>query len=267
MAFLEKAPKTIFYWGLFSFLVFAELFLKALFAELFSKSSLRLRGRRRRLDIVVVEVLLEVEVRELNTLRDGEKLLERRVGLDGVLVLEVVLLDIDIHGLRDLRARHERASRLREELAELIRDLDGALEDRGDAGLRLSALLNLDAALALTGILDLAVDAAVKALDLAEKRGRRLTERRERGRKNLEVLLKRREGRGRRRGGNLLDRRRGNNDRRRGGLGGLRGLRGLGGGRLNRGGDSRNYNLRLLGDLLSRGGRLGGGSRAHYTGG
>ena len=141
---------------------------------------------------MAVEVLLEVEVRELVALRDGEELLERRIRGDRVLRLEVLLLDVVVHELRDLRAGEERAVGLREELAELIRHLDGALEDRGNTGLGISTLLDLDAALALAGILDLAVDTAVEALDLAEERRRRLAERREGRREDLEVLLERR---------------------------------------------------------------------------
>jgi len=215
---------------------------------------------------VAVEVLLEVEVRELVALRDGEELLERGIGGDGVLRLEVLLLHVVVDKLRDLRAGEERAIGLREELAELIRHLDGALEDGGDAGLRLSALLDLHAALALAGILDLAVDAAVEALDLAEKRRRRLAERRERGREDLEVLLERREGRRNLGGLRLLYRRGGDDDRdlrRRGRGGRLLGLRGL---HLSGGcSDGRNHGDLLLSNNL--GGLRGGlDSRAHYTG-
>ena len=236
----------------------------------FSKGHLRLDGSDRRLlrlHVVAVEVLLEVEVRELVALRDSEELLERRVGGNRVLRLEVLLLHVVVDKLRDLRAGEKRAIGLREELAELIRHLDGALEDGGDTGLRLSALLNLDAALALARILDLTVDAAIEALDLAEKRRRRLAERRERGREDLEILLERREGRRNLGGLRLLYRRRGDDDRgRRGGgsrLLGLRGLR-LGGGR---GGRSRHDD----GDRLLLSNNLGGlrgglSSRAHYTG-
>ena len=222
-----------------------------------------------RLDVVAVEVLLEVEVRELVALRDGEELLERRIGGDRVLRLEVLLLHVVVDKLRDLRAGEKRAIGLREELAELVRHLDRALEDGRDTGLRLSTLLNLDAALALAGILDLAVDAAVKALDLAEKRRRRLAERRERRRENLEVLLKRREGRGNDGGASrLLDRRGGDDDRRGSDRGGsLRGLGGLRGLRLNDRGGRRNDGdgLLLSNNLGGLGGGLGG-SRAHYTG-
>ena len=221
---------------------------------------------------MAVEVLLEVEVRELVALRDGEELLERRIGGDRVLRLEVLLLHVVVDKLRDLRAGEKRAIGLREELAELIRHLDGALEDGGDTGLGIRALLNLDAALALARILDLAVDAAIEALDLAEERRRRLAERREGRRENLEVLLERREGRRDNGSRRLLYRRGGDNDRRSdwrgsGGLRGLRSLRGLLGDRRNNGGDNGGGGSSLLlSDLLwGSGGGLGGGG-THYTG-
>ena len=230
---------------------------------------LRLDSRHRRLlrlHVVAVEVLLEVEVRELVALRDGEELLERRVGGNRVLRLEVLLLHVVVDKLRDLRAGEKCAIGLREELAELIRHLDGALEDRGDTGLRLSALLNLHAALALAGILDLAVHAAVEALDLAEERRRRLAERRERGREDLEVLLERREGRYNLGGLRLLYRGGRDDDRRRrGGLLGLRGLR-LRGGRGGSGSSRHDGDNRLLLSNNLGGLRGGLGSGTHYTG-
>jgi len=53
---------------------------------------------------VAVEVALEVEIREDITLRDTEKRLELRVGLDRVLLLEVLLLHVGRDGLRDVGA-------------------------------------------------------------------------------------------------------------------------------------------------------------------
>jgi len=212
---------------------------------------------------VAVEVLLEVEVREGLAISDREELLERRIGRDRVLVLEVLLLDVHVDRLRDLRARHERALGLREEGAELVRHLDGALEDRGNAGLGLLALNGRRAALALAGILDLAVDTLVELLDLREHGRDRLLERREVARHRLEVLVERRRGR-HRRGGNDLNGRRGDNDRRSGRLRRL-GRRRL----LDRGGRSRRdrgRNLLLLrSNYLLRDGL--GGRGTHYTGG
>ena len=220
---------------------------------------------RRRLHVVAVEVALEVEIREDIAIRDREELLERRVGLDVVLVLQVLLLHVAVDRLRDLRAGHERAGRLAEERAELVRDLRRALKDGRDAGLRLRALRHC-AALALARILDVAVDTLVELLHLREHRRDRLAERREVLRNGLEVLLER--GRGRGRGSdNRLDGRGCDNDRRGGGRGGdllgrlLGGLSNDGcgdGSRCDRGGGGG-----LRGNLLCGG--LGGGGR-HYTG-
>jgi len=164
---------------------------------------------------VLVEVALEVEVGQLLALRDAEELLERGIRLDVVLVLQVVLLDVVIHRLRDLRAGHQGALGLRQERAQLLRDLRGALED-GRGTLDLDAvLIDLDAALALARILDLAVHALLQTLDLAEESGDRLAHRREVARHRLDVLLERRDRRngGRRLSGRRRDRR--HNDRRR----------------------------------------------------
>ena len=218
----------------------------------------------RRLDVVVVEVLLEVEVRERRAILNREELLERRIRLDVVLVLEVLLLHVVVDRLRDLRAGEERVLGLAEEREELLRDLRRALEDRENTGLRLRALDRHRTPLALAGILDLAVDTLVELLDLRKHGRDRLLERVEVERHRLEVLIERRRGAGR--GGNdrRLNRRRGDNDRR-GGRGGNRllGLHGLLG---NRGNGRRNGGGRgiLLSNLL-RGGGLGGGG-VHYTG-
>ena len=78
---------------------------------------------------MLVEVTLQVEVRQLLALRDAEELLERGIRLDVVLVLEVLLLDVVVDRLRDLRAAHQGALALAEEVAELLRDLRRALKD------------------------------------------------------------------------------------------------------------------------------------------
>lgn len=227
-----------------------------------------LRDRRDgRLDVVAVEVLLEVEVREGLTLANREELLERGIGLDVVLVLEALLLHVAVDRLRDLRARHERRNGLAKEEAELIRNLRGALEDRGDTGLDLLTLRRRRTALALAGILNLAVDTLVELLDLGEHRRDRLLERVEVERHRLEVLIERRRGAGRGRNRRRLNRRRGNNNR------GRRGNRRLLGGLLGDL-DDRRHNRRGNGDgggglLLSNnllGNGLGGGG-GHYTGG
>ena len=222
------------------------------------------------LDVVAVEVALEVEVRQRLTLADREELLERGIRLDVVLVLEALLLHVVVDRLRDLRAGHERAVGLAKELAQLIRDLRGDLEDARLARRRIDALLNLRAALALARILDLAVDTLLKLLHLREHGRNRLTERVEVARNGLEVLIKRRRGDGRRGNRRRLNRRRGNNHRRRGRRSRLLGGLGLRGSRLNGCNYRRRHRgsdlLSLLCDSLRCG--LGRGRGAHlYTGG
>jgi len=154
---------------------------------------------------VLVEVALEVEVRQLLALRDAEELLERGIRLDVVLVLQVLLLDVVVHRLRDLRAAHQGALALAEEVAQLLGNLRRALEDgRGTLDLN-TVLVRLDAALALARILNLAVHALLQTLNLAEERGHRLAHRGEVARDGLDVLLERG---GRRRGSRRLSGRR-----------------------------------------------------------
>ena len=229
---------------------------------------------------MTVEEALEVEVRQLLLDRDGEELAERGIRLDVVLVLQVLLLDIVVHALRDLRAAHERAIRLAEELAQLIRHLHRALED-GRGTLDLDAIdgLDLRAALALARILDLAVHALLELLDLRHHGRSRLAERREVLHHRLEVLIERRRRADNRRSGRLLNRRRGDNNRRgrrsrnrrRGRRRGLLGLRRL---RLNRRGnngrgrhDNRRGNLLLLRYLLLGNSLGGGGTHRNTCGG
>jgi len=223
--------------------------------------------RRGRLHVVAVEVALEVEVGELVTIGDGEELLERGIGLDVVLVLELVLLHVVVHALRHLRAAHESALGLREEGAELIRHLHGALEDGGGTGLCISTLLGLHSATALASILNLAVHTLVEALDLAHQRRGTITESGEGGEEALEVLIESRGGAGSG-GRDLLHGGGGNHDGRGSGRGRRSGLRRslLGGGLRGRGRSSSDHGLNnsdslLLSDLLGDG--LGGGT--HYT--
>lgn len=148
--------------GLVVFLIFIWVFL------LFNLSS---RNNNRRLQVVLVEVALEIEVGQLLTLRHAEELLQRRIGLDVVLVLEALLLHVVVDGLGNLRAGHLRALGLAEERAQLLRNLGGALED-GRRALDLHAvLINLGLALALASILDLAVHTLLHTLNLAEQGG------------------------------------------------------------------------------------------------
>ena len=110
-----------------------------------------------RLDVVAVEVALEVEVGEGLTDGNRKKRAEGAIGLDVMLVLEVVGLDVLVDGLGDLRAAHERRRGLTEEREELGGHLRGALEDgRGTLDLN-TILIKLDASAALAGILHLAM--------------------------------------------------------------------------------------------------------------
>ena len=63
---------------------------------------MHLSRRDRRLEVVAVEVLLEVEIREDLIILDTEEGLELRVRLDRVLVLEVVRLDVRRDRLRHI---------------------------------------------------------------------------------------------------------------------------------------------------------------------
>jgi len=143
----------------------------------------RLVGNRRshrgllNLEVVLVQVLLEVEVRERLPLRHAEKLLERRIRLDVVLVLEALLLDVGRHGLRDVGAAHLAALRLGEERAEVITELRGDLEDGETRRLGRTVLVQLRrTALALASILDLASHTLLELLELGVERGDRLAQ-------------------------------------------------------------------------------------------
>jgi hypothetical protein len=155
---------------------------------------LRLRRHLLRLHVVVVQVALEVEVRQLVLNGHLEELAQRRIGGDVVLGLQVLLLDVVVDLLRHVGARDERARGVTEELAELIRDLRGDLED-GRTALGRLLTLGANTALALAGILDVAVDTLVQALDLRDGGRRLLAERGQGGEDRLQVLIQRRDGR------------------------------------------------------------------------
>jgi hypothetical protein len=221
---------------------------------------------------VLVEVALQVEVRQLLALGHAQKLLQRGIRLDVVLVLQVVLLHVVVHGLGDLRAGHQGAVALAEEVAEVVGDGRRALKDGGRTLDLNTVLVRLHPSLALASILDLAVDTLLQALDLAQEGGDRLTHRREVASHRLDVLLQRRRRRsgGRRlsgRRGHRGDNDRGGHDRRDLGLRGLR-LRYLllsHGCHRDQGRDrclNNNCGDSLCSDLLSD---LGGSRRAHYT--
>ena len=275
LGFQEKNGRKIFrflYGLLYSFFIGEECF--------YFEHFLRLRRddhRRRSLDVVLVQVALEIEVGQRLRIEirrslviGRQQLAQLAVGLDLMLVLQVVLLHVVVHALRHLRAAHERALGLLEERAQLLRDDHGALEDGQHTGLRaLGALLGLRAAAALARVLDLAVDTLVQALHLAEEGHHRLAEGVQARRHGLEVLVERRRGASRHHGGGHLLHGGGGNHHGRGhgGGGGRRlGLLGLGLGGRRRGDHHINYNGGglLLGYTL--GGGLHGGGGTHYTG-
>ena len=222
-----------------------------------------------------VEVALEVEVREVVRIREAEQLLERGIRLDVVLVLQVLLLHVVVDLARHVGAGDQRALRLAEEDAELIRDLRGDLEDGRTARLGALLALRLDAAATLARILDLAVDALLQLLDLRDHRGDNLAETREATQNDLEVVV---QARGRRLGGDLRDSRR-RGDRRRGRRSDDRRSRSRRSSRLlrhlllssrrrrrNGRGRSRNYRRRSGRNLLLRNTLSSGRGRAHrYT--
>lgn len=231
---------------------------------------------------MLVEVALEVEVREALRVRNAEELLERGIRLDVVLVLEALLLDVGRHRLGDIGAAHLAALGLAEEDAEVIAELGGDLEDAEAGGLGRAVLVELGrgAALALAGILDLAGNTLLELLELGVERGDGLAEAIQ-GTDHTTDLIADRLDRllggnlrnGRCSGGRRNNRRR--NDSNRLGLGnglldGLLGLNGNRGRNCNRGGHNsdRNLNSLLLSNTLGRNlGSSGGGIHCTSTGG
>ena len=226
---------------------------------------------------MAAEELLEVQNRERVTLVERQELAERGIGLNRLLVHEVVGARVRHDTLRDRRAADLRVLRLGEEAAELVANLDRLREDarlglRTGDGVRLAlaaavGLLN-DAGRLLLNDLESSGGGRRGRLErtqlLVELRNRLL----ERG---TNVLLDGLGGRGgnRRRGGNLC----GCNCSRSGGLrfglfGNLRGLDCNGGGcnrrGCNRGGHRGRGGLRGLGLDFLRRRRLGGNGSAHF---
>lgn len=87
---------------------------------------------------MTLEVLLEVEDGEAVRLREAEKLAERGIRLDGLLVRELVVLCILHNAARDIRAADLRARGEAKEDAEILRDLNRLGEDRRGVGLLLA---------------------------------------------------------------------------------------------------------------------------------
>lgn len=221
---------------------------------------------------MAAEELLEVEDRERVTLVKREELAEGGVGLDRLLVHQVVRARVRHNALRDRRAADLRVLRLGEEAAELVADLDGLRED-ARLGLRTGDGVRLALAAAI-GLLDDTGRLLLNDLERCSGGARGRLERAEllvelRDRlleRGADVLLNNGvRGRGgnrrRRRDRSGCDNRRLNN--RLCGLGGLRRLRGGNGrcGDLNGHRNSGN-GLRGLRGLRRRG--LGGNGGAHF---
>ena len=227
------------------------------------------RGGDNRLHEVTAQILLEVQDAEAIRLAQRQKLAQRGVSLDGLLVHQVVGLRVAHHTLGDGRAADLSALGVTQEGAELIRHLHRLGED---AGLGLTTL-------GLGGALLLAIRLLGQASRLLLNRLQRIAGSRGSGLEAGEVLLEGRDAlleggtevlirdvgdglrRGRHRGGHRG--RRGNRRRCLNRLGGL--LGDLGGSRGGRGSDGHRgrggSGLRLYdGGLL---GRLGGS--AHFA--
>ena len=98
-----------------------------------------LRGNDdRRLDVVVLEVLLEVEDRQIVLLREAEELAERGIRLDRLLVRQRLVLGILHYTAGDIRTADLCAGGEAEEHTELLRDLNRLGEDRGRVRLLLA---------------------------------------------------------------------------------------------------------------------------------
>jgi len=228
-----------------------------------------LRRDRRLLEVVGVEVLLEVEVRELLLGLHGQERAELGIRVDVVLVLQVVLLHVGRHELRDVGAALLAASGAAEEGAQLGGDVRGDLEDRHTGRLGLLTLHGGLALAALVGQLLQLGRLLLEALGLRHQLRHHVTQGEQAGRHGLDLrveadLL-----------GNLG---RGSGLNRRGHRGGHGrgsrcggGLLGLGGGGGSHHGGGNYGLLTLLGNLL--GGGLGaanyitggGRSRGHFT--
>ena len=264
--------------------------------------TLRRRNSRRRLEVVRVEVLLEVEVRQLVALLEAEQREQLGIGVDVTLVHQVVLLDVARDELRDVGAALQGARRAAEEGAQRRRDARRHLEEADARRLALLALRRRLAAAALVSDLLHLGRRLLQALGLADHLRELLTHLDKASRQRLDLGLElllldlRRLGLGRHNGRRSRRNRRRNNrlslDRL---LGGLRlrsrrrrrrhngrhrsrrrrrrrladNLRRRSGRRnrrrLLRYHRNRRRNILLLRDTLGSGGGLHGGGRAHNT--
>ena len=151
-----------------------------------------LRGRSsgRGLQVVAVQVALQVEVGQHLTVLHAQEGLELRVGGDGVLVLQVVLLHITGDRLRHVGAGLLGAVAHAQERAEVVGQGGRELEDRGLAGLHLLALHGLlGLAAALVGLLLQAGHALLHALQLRHQGADRLAQSVRLGQHRLHIVL------------------------------------------------------------------------------
>ena len=225
---------------------------------------------------MAVQVALEVEVGQHVRVRNAQQSLQLRVGLDGVLVLQVLLLHVGRNGLGDVGAALLRARGAAEERAQLIGEGRRELEDgrlAGHNGLALDRLLLLT--LALVSLLLQTGHTLLQTLQLGNKGANRLANRVGLGEHGLHVVLDRGDaGVTALHGGRLHGGYRGYRGRNYGGsyrgrrlLGGKLGLGGRGRGLRRNYGGSHN-GRRGRGGRLLRNRLLGGRSRGvHYTGG
>ena len=101
---------------------------------------------------MATQVLLEVQDRQLVILLEREELAERRIGIDGLLVHELVLLAVGGNSLGDIGAADLGVLGLTQEGKKLIRDCDRGREDAGLGGCTLHrGLAVLALALSLLG--------------------------------------------------------------------------------------------------------------------
>jgi hypothetical protein len=223
---------------------------------------------------VAAQVLLQVQDSQVIRLRQSQELAQRGIGLDGLLVHQVVGLGVRHDALRHLRTGERGALGLAQEGAELIRNLHRLGED-AVSGVGIASLRRLVLATLALGLLD---DASGLLLDSLAQRGNLRVQGLEGGNLLIQlrhrrveraddiILLVLRGGRLHRRGRNGR-RRRGNRRSRGSSLGGL--LRHLGlrnRGSSHSGCSGGNRGLSGLRGLLARLSGSGGHLRAHLGG-
>jgi hypothetical protein len=210
-------------------------------------------------------MLLEVEVSELITLLEVEELAKSSISIDGVLVLQTLLLHVVSHELGDIGTRLLGTRRTTHESAELRTDVHRDLEDGRTSRLALLALGNSLATTTLVSNLLELGGLLLELLGLSDELRESLAHRKETGSHRLNLgletnLLSNRGGNSRSSGGN-----RGRSGNSRGSLSlsslGLGSLHRLCLGDRSRGSSGNRGLIGLLGYTL---GGLGG-SR-HYTG-